>query len=101
MSHHDSHHLPPGAGGEGYESDMAGGAAGIAGLWIGVLSVAFFATVGAVYMFFRYETDQEIQRKVWRTESVELQNLRAQEAAALQGKLNNARDKVLGQAGAP
>lgn len=100
MSHDQSHHLEPGAGGDGYESDMTGGAAGVAGLWIGVLSVAFFATVGAVYMFFRYETDQEVQRKVWRTESAELKDLRAREDAALQGKLNDARVKVLGEVGA-
>ena len=95
MSEHDHHHPQPGAGGEGYEEDMTGSAAGVVFLYIAVLSVGFFATVGALYMYFRYEADAELQRKVYSVESEDLKKLRAEEAAALQGKIDAAMKTVV------
>lgn len=96
MSQHDEHHHhEPGAGGEGYEADMTSGAPGVVGMYIVVLSAVFFATVGGIYMYFRYETDQELQRKVYSVESEELKKLRAEESAALEGKIDQAMKQVV------
>lgn len=98
MSQHDEHHHMPGAGGEGYESDMADGVPGVVAAYIAVLTVAFFATVGGIYMFFRHEVDLELQRKVYAVESTELKQLRQEESSALSGKLDKAINQVVNEA---
>lgn len=91
MSQHDEHdHLEPGAAGDGYEADMTSGVPGVVAAYILVLSAVFFATLGALYMYFRYETDQELQRKIYSVESPELKQLRQEEDAALKGKIDAA-----------
>lgn len=98
MSQHDEHHHMPGAGGDGYESDMAHGTPGVVAAYMVVLTVAFFATVGAVYMYFRHEVDLELQRKVYSVQSEELNQLRQEEGKALSGKMDKAMNQVLSEA---
>ena len=100
MSQHDEQlhaghaHAAHGAGGEGYEADMTGATPGVVAAYIVVLSAVFFATLGGLYMYFRYEVDQELQRKVYSVESPELKALRAKEEAALKGKIDAAMKKI-------
>jgi hypothetical protein len=83
MSDHGHEHDGAYAKGEQYEPDMEGPTMGIIWIYTVVLSVIFFATVFALYPYFRWERDQEMSMKVYTVPSAELDALRAEEDKAV------------------
>lgn len=73
------------AAGELYEPDMGGSQPMIIFTYIAVLSAAFFVSLGGLYMYFKWEAQAELERKVRSIESPALQQLRAEEAERLKG----------------
>lgn len=82
---HRDQHEGAYAAGELYEPDMGGSQPMIIFAYIVVLSAAFFLSLGGLYMYFKWEAQTEIERKVRVLESPALENLRNEEAAQLQG----------------
>lgn len=72
------------AAGTGYEPDVEGRGLLTLLVYIVVLAAMFFGTLGALFVYFRWETDQEIHRKVNTYESPELKDLRSREDQQLQ-----------------
>jgi hypothetical protein len=80
---HKDQHEGAYAAGELYEPDMGGNQPMIIFSYIIVLSTAFFLSLGGLYMYFKWEAQTEIERKVRAPESPALQQLRAEEATQL------------------
>jgi hypothetical protein len=60
MSPHD--HAP--SGDKGYEADVGSKELGTVGIYFVVLTSLFFAALVGLFMYFRYEADLELERKV-------------------------------------
>jgi hypothetical protein len=84
MSDHE-HYDGAYASGTGYEPDVGTRPTAIIFGYIFVLSAAFFVSVGALYVYFKWEAEAELERKVYSAESAELNTLRAEEDKALSG----------------
>lgn len=81
---HDEHaHIKPGAGGDDYEEDLTGSTPGVIAAYVAFLALVFFVTVGGLYMYFRWETERELERKIYSVEPSELNELREQEEQVL------------------
>lgn len=84
------------AAGELYEPDMGGNQPMIIFTYIAVLSAAFFLSLGGLYMYFKWEAEAELERKVRTLDSPALIQLRGEEATRLQG-IDGAMDAVAKQ----
>lgn len=93
---HAAQHEGAYAAGELYEPDMGGNQPLIIFTYIAVLTAAFFIALGGLYMYFKWEAEAELERKVRTLESPALQQLRTEEASRLQG-INNAMQSVAKQ----
>lgn len=85
MSDSHEHHDGAYASGEMYEPDVGGRPTATIFAYIFVLSAAFFVTLGALYVYFKWEAEREFTRKIYTVESEELKELRAEEAEGLNG----------------
>jgi hypothetical protein len=83
MSDSHEHYDGAYAAGEMYEPDVGPRPTATIFAYIFVLSAVFFVTLGALYVYFKWEADMEKSRKVWTVESSELKELRAEEDKAL------------------
>lgn len=93
---HAAQHEGAYAAGELYEPDMGGNQPLIIFTYIAVLSTAFFFSLGGLYMYFKWEAEAEIDRKVRSLENPALQELRAEEDTRLQD-IDNAMEAVAKQ----
>lgn len=93
---HAAQHEGAYAAGELYEPDMGGSQPMILFTYIAVLTAAFFLSLGGLYMYFKWEAQTELERKVRSIESPALEQLRTEEAARLQG-IESAMDAVAKQ----
>ena len=69
----------------GYEPDIDDRGARTIIVYIVVVSTLFFSCLGGLFVYFRYEADREIARKVLTVDSPALKALRQREAAELSG----------------
>ncbi len=83
MATHSTHDEP--AADMHYEKDVEGKGLVQLAVYGVVLTAAFFATCAALFVYFRWEADQEIARKIDLFESPELVELRKREAVELGG----------------
>lgn len=67
----------------GYEPDVKSSEMMTVGIYFVVLASLFFATVGGLFMYFRYEADQHIQAVVGEVQSPELQQRREADKESL------------------
>ncbi len=95
---HAEQHEGAYAAGELYEPDMGGSQPMIIFTYIAVLSAAFFLSLGGLYMYFKWEAQTELDRKVRSLESPALQQLRSEEHARLEG-IDKAMEAVASQYG--
>jgi CBS domain containing-hemolysin-like protein len=70
----------------GYEPDVQSSSMVTIGIYFVVLTTLFFGCLGALFMYFRWEADQELERKVATLENKALKDLHANEEAVLAGK---------------
>jgi hypothetical protein len=85
---HEHQHDGAYAAGDLYEPDMGGNVPWVIFSYIVVLSAAFFLSLLALMMYFKWEADAEIERKVRTYESPAIGVLRGQESRALGGGEN-------------
>lgn len=76
------------AAGELYEPDMGGNVPWVIFTYVVVLSAAFFLSLLALMMYFKWEADAELERKVRSVEGQEIRALREAESRALSGGEN-------------
>jgi hypothetical protein len=69
----------------GFEPDIDDEGAGAILIYVVVISALFFASLGGLFIYFRWEADTEISRKVLTVDSDALKELHAREQAQLQG----------------
>ncbi|MFZ9888000.1 MAG: hypothetical protein ACO3JL_10900 [Myxococcota bacterium] len=81
---HQDQHDGAFAAGEKYEPDMGGSQPVVIFSYIAVLSVAFFITLGGLFMYFKWEAAAELERKVDTLGTPALDQLRQQEQTGLQ-----------------
>lgn len=67
----------------GYEPDVKSSDMVTVGIYFVVLASLFYITVGGLFMYFRYEADQHIERVVGRAATTELTERRAEDQKAL------------------
>lgn len=93
---HAAQHEGAYAAGELYEPDMGGNQPIILFTYIAVLTAAFFLSLGGLYMYFKWEAEAELERKVRSLESPALQELRGEEETRLKG-IDSAMEAVANQ----
>lgn len=80
-----SNHNEHGTSNKGYEEDVSAAGMGTLAAYVVVLSTFFFVSLGGLYMYFKWESARELQRKVANYEDPALKKLRADEAEKLKG----------------
>ena len=67
----------------GYEPDVKSSDMVTVGIYFVVLVTLFYVTVGGLFMYFRYEADQHIDKVVGKAPTAELAERRAEDQKAL------------------
>jgi hypothetical protein len=75
---HDGHD----SGEKGYDPDVGNKEMLTVGIYFVVLATAFFSSLGGLFLFFRYEADQELDKKA-RSNNAQTQKVRDVDAAAV------------------
>jgi hypothetical protein len=75
---HDGHD----SGEKGYDPDVGNKQMLTVGIYFVVLATAFFSSLGGLFLFFRYEADQELDRKAAHN-NAQTEQVRAVDTAAV------------------